>query len=94
MNVLFCNVAQPVCRATVATVVCPTWRDITQAVEFIITVCLLRNTNNSNTALHCRKSRTIPFDVYIVGVADCMYRQANELGCPVSTEYSMTLNRK
>jgi hypothetical protein len=33
-NVLFCNVAQPVTRATVSAVVCPTWRDITQAVGF------------------------------------------------------------
>jgi hypothetical protein len=33
-NVLFCSVAQPVTRATVSAVVCPTWRDITQAVGF------------------------------------------------------------
>jgi hypothetical protein len=31
-NVLFWNVAQPVARATVPADVCPTWRDITQAV--------------------------------------------------------------
>jgi hypothetical protein len=31
-NVLFCNVAQLVTRATVSAVMCPTWRDITQAV--------------------------------------------------------------
>jgi hypothetical protein len=34
--VLLCNVAQPVTRVTVSAVVCPTWRDITQAVGFFI----------------------------------------------------------
>jgi hypothetical protein len=33
-NILFCNVAQPASKATVATVVCPTWKDITQAAGF------------------------------------------------------------
>jgi hypothetical protein len=33
-NVLFCSVAQPVTTATVYAVVCPTWRDTTQAVGY------------------------------------------------------------
>jgi hypothetical protein len=42
-NVSFCNVAQPASRATVASVVYPTWQDITQAVGFFtISVCLAR----------------------------------------------------
>jgi hypothetical protein len=38
-------------------------------------------------------SKSIPLKVSIVGVADCIYRQATELGCLVSAEYSMTLTR-
>jgi hypothetical protein len=34
MNVMFCNVAQPASGAAVTAVVCPTWRDVTQAVGF------------------------------------------------------------
>jgi hypothetical protein len=39
-NVLFSNVAQPVTRATVSAVVCPTCRDIAQAVGFFINTSL------------------------------------------------------
>jgi hypothetical protein len=41
-----------------------------------------------------RTSRSIPLYVSILGVADCLYRQATELSCPVSTEYSMTDTRQ
>jgi hypothetical protein len=41
-------------------------------------------------ALGLRMSKSIPLEVSIVGVADCFYRQATELGCRVSTEYSTT----
>jgi hypothetical protein len=39
-NVSFCNVAKPASSATVAAVVCPNWRDITQAVGFHHYICL------------------------------------------------------
>jgi hypothetical protein len=46
-NVLFCNVAQPVSRATVSAVVCPAWRHVTQTVDFIKDV--LRNSTTEMT---------------------------------------------
>jgi hypothetical protein len=41
-----------------------------------------------------RMSKSIPLQVSIVRVADCLNRQATELGCLVSTEYSMTLTHQ
>jgi hypothetical protein len=55
-NVLFWNVAQPVSRATVTAVVCPTWRYFTQAEGFhtqlLISVCHLRKISTTG-AIFC-----------------------------------------
>jgi uncharacterized MAPEG superfamily protein len=75
-NVLFCNVAQPASRATVAAVVCPNWRDTTQAVgfhhyiclslkkEFCISVLWLLFHRRSVSALFCFVVYVITFTVF------------------------------